>query len=126
MLEYFVQHIGGLFEKYPIFSCYYLATCGYLHMYVFYCSYIDGLYIVHFSIKSMCNSAVGLRHGLQREYKSLHKDGKSVYKSRSFIYEPARPVAKVENSVEKKLSLLILIISSEIHYSMFHCMSTAA
>ena len=34
--------------------------------------------------------------------------------------------AKVENSVVKKLSLLILIISSEIHYSMFHCMSTAA
>ena len=34
--------------------------------------------------------------------------------SRSFIYEPARPVAKVENSVVKKLSLLILIISSEI------------
>ena len=37
-----------------------------------------------------------------------------------------RIVAKVENSVVKKLSLLILIISSEIHYSMFHCMSTAA
>ena len=35
-------------------------------------------------------------------------------------------LAKVENSVVKKLSLLILIISSEIHYSMFHCMSTAA
>ena len=34
--------------------------------------------------------------------------------------------AKVENSVVKKLSLLILIISSEIHYSMFHCVSTAA
>ena len=32
----------------------------------------------------------------------------------------------VLNSVVKKLSLLILIISSEIHYSMFHCMSTAA